>query len=153
MNTLYACVGLPRSGKSTWSRRQGVPIVNPDSIRLAIHGQAFYGPAEDMVWTIAKLMVRSLFLAGHTQVILDATNITQGRRERFKSKEWSNVYVLCATPPLECIQRADGNKELIDAITRMAGEWDAPIVRKGCSLRLQPDGERWEDGETFNITE
>ena len=35
---LIVMVGLPRSGKTTWARKQGYPIVNPDSIRLAFHG-------------------------------------------------------------------------------------------------------------------
>src|SRR5690554_6874569 len=31
---LICTVGLPRSGKTTWARKQSYPIVNPDSIRL-----------------------------------------------------------------------------------------------------------------------
>ncbi|GAF94425.1 unnamed protein product, partial [marine sediment metagenome] len=62
---LILTVGLPRSGKTTWARKQGIPMVNPDSIRLALHGKAFIEEAEPMIWTIAKYMVRALFIAGH----------------------------------------------------------------------------------------
>ena len=39
-----------RSGKTTWARQQGVPIVNPDAIRPALHGQRFEPRAESVVW-------------------------------------------------------------------------------------------------------
>jgi predicted kinase len=72
--TLIMTVGLPRSGKSTWAIAQGHPVVCPDAIRLALHGQPFIATAEPVVWATAKLMVASLFEAGHGVVILDATN-------------------------------------------------------------------------------
>src|SRR5258706_417694 len=54
-NTLIVMVGLPWSGKSTWAREQGNwPIVCPDEIRFALHGQRFIAEAEPWVWTIAK---------------------------------------------------------------------------------------------------
>lgn len=41
MKKLILTIGLPRSGKSTWAKQQGCPVVNPDSIRLALHGKAY----------------------------------------------------------------------------------------------------------------
>ena len=41
MKEIIVTVGLPRSGKTTWAREQGYPIVNPDSIRLSLHGKRF----------------------------------------------------------------------------------------------------------------
>lgn len=70
MVRLLVTVGLPRSGKSTWAKQQGAPVVNPDAIRLALHGQAFLQEAEPLVWVMAKYMVEALFLAGHSTVIL-----------------------------------------------------------------------------------
>src|SRR5882672_916000 len=58
---LICTVGLPRSGKSTWARSQSFPIVCPDAIRIAIHGQRFISEAEPFVWATAKAMVRALF--------------------------------------------------------------------------------------------
>ncbi|KKK82651.1 hypothetical protein LCGC14_2801230, partial [marine sediment metagenome] len=49
MKKLILTVGLPRSGKSTWARKQGHPIVNPDSIRLALYGEPFIEEAEPMI--------------------------------------------------------------------------------------------------------
>lgn len=123
---LIATVGLPRSGKSTWAKQQAYPIVNPDSIRLALHGQRFYGPAEPMVWATAKLMVRSLFLAGHRHVILDATNVERSRRDEWKSKEWGIFFKYIPTPKDVCIERArsENYEELVGVIERMAGQFN-----------------------------
>jgi len=88
--TLILTVGLPCSGKSTWALQQtrryaspiyGSPIVCPDQIRLALHGQRFVAMAEPFVWAIARTMVISLFGAGHQKVILDACNTTRKRRD------------------------------------------------------------------------
>lgn len=110
--TLIMTVGLPRSGKSTWSRAQSHPVVNPDSIRLALHGQPFEPEAEAMVWTIARYMVKSLFLAGHDTVILDATNLRESRRTEWASDNWTCQYQVFNTPWGVCLNRV---KETIES--------------------------------------
>ena len=102
---LIMLVGLPRSGKTTWALKQECPIVNPDAIRLALHGQAFIGDAEPMVWAIAKYMVKALFLAGHEKVILDACNNTCKRRDPWESESWVREFVVFATPKETCLRR------------------------------------------------
>ena len=127
-NKLYITVGYPRSGKSTWAKTQNCPVVNPDSIRLAIHGQPFIASAEPYVWAVAKTMVKSLFIAGHNKVILDATNITEKARDNWKSNDWQRIFVLFNTNKETCIQRARkttfGNHqtELVKAIELMQFE-------------------------------
>lgn len=132
-NTLILTVGLPRSGKSTWAIEQsqdyGIPIVNPDSIRLALHGQAFIREAEPFVWAIAKVMVSSLFLAGHDRVIVDATNTTKERRNFWADNNWElYLQVFDATKEV-CISRAKATEreDLIPVIERMAEKFE-PII-------------------------
>lgn len=109
---LICTVGLPRSGKSTWSRSVGYPMVNPDSIRLALYGQAFIKEAEAMVWTMATYMVKSLFIAGHKIVILDATNLSPGMRLKWINPQWETYWKVFDTDMATCIQRAiDGNRQ------------------------------------------
>lgn len=126
--TLILTVGLPRSGKSTWSRQQGCPIVNPDSIRLALHGQRFQILAEPFVWAIAKVMVRSLFLAGHDKVIVDATHVKREYREQWRKeiRDWNVVCKLIPTSKEECLARADAgdDDEIIPIIERMADQFE-----------------------------
>lgn len=121
MKKLIITVGLPRSGKSTWAKSQGFPIVCPDSIRLALHGEAFNPLAEQFVWAIAKAMVRALFISGHDTVILDSTALTKYRRKEWKSKKWIREYKEFDTSKEECIKRAkDTDQEyLIPVIEKM----------------------------------
>lgn len=132
---LIATVGLPRSGKSTWARSQACPIVNPDSIRLAMHGQRFAERAEPFVWATARVMVRALFGAGHRIVILDATNTTKKRRDEWRSQEWGLFLKMINTPLDTCLTRARDEKddELVPVIERMAASFDPP----------QPDEQVW----------
>lgn len=119
---LELLVGLPRSGKTTYASRQminGSVVVNPDSIRLALHGQRFAPEAEEFVWAIAKVMVRSLFLAGHWNVIVDATNTTRARRDFWRSKSWHRIITELGTPVETCMERAAGDPELQEVIQRM----------------------------------
>lgn len=129
---LYMTVGLPRSGKTTWAKMQierGAVVVNPDSIRLAIYGEAFQAKFEDLVWFQARIMIDSLFRAGHTKVILDATGITRYNRGKYKNLGWVVEYVNFDTPPTVCIQRAlsDDRSYLVSVIQRMADEFE-PIA-------------------------
>ena len=125
-------VGLPLSGKSTWARRQlNAAIVNPDSIRLALHGQRFLAEAELWVWAMAYSMASALFLAGHQLVIVDATNVSDKRRRewvaRFQHPPVSEVCLeLFPTSPAECARRAlaRGDEAILPVIDRMAREWD-----------------------------
>lgn len=123
---LIATVGLPRSGKTTWARSQAYPIVNPDSIRLAIHGQRFIGSAEPFVWATAKAMVHALFLAGHKTVILDATGITRERRSEWRSSRWGLFFKHTDTPAEVCRSRAEaeGDTEILPVIDRMAAQFE-----------------------------
>lgn len=131
--TLIMMVGLPRSGKSTKAKELAFPVVNPDSIRLALHGQPFIGLAEPFVWAIAKTMVRALFLSGHDNVILDATNTSKKRRDEWKSKTWKREFVICATPVDECKMRAvqTGREDLLPVIDRMSAEYEEPTPDEG----------------------
>lgn len=122
--TLVLTVGLPYSGKSTWARSQGHPIVSPDAVRLALHGERYLPAAERMVWTMARYLVDALFRAGHDVVILDATNNTRKRREEWESSRWKLSHVPISTPENVCIERATaaGDDAIIPVIQRMADE-------------------------------
>src|SRR5262245_62148171 len=115
------CVGLPRSGKSTWSRSTGLPIVQPDAIRLALHGERYKPEAETMVWAIARYMVKALFLAGHMTVILDATSVSEMDRRTWQSVDWFTRVKVFHTNEDICKMRAHmtGQDDLIEVIDRM----------------------------------
>ncbi len=126
MKTLIMLVGIPRSGKTTL-RNQLVtqfkyPVVCPDTIRLSLHGQVFDGTREKEVWTIARVMVECLFEDGQSTVILDATNITESDRNKWKSDKYKRVFYHINTPKEVCISRIEVGKNdyLRDVIERMS---------------------------------
>jgi len=126
MKTLHVMVGLPRSGKTTKAIAMGLPIVNPDSVRLALHGERFLSDAEPMVWTISKYMVKALFIAGHNDIILDATNTTKKRRDEWISSKWETEFIHIDTPESVCLDRAkyEGDFEIIPIIKKMAAQFE-----------------------------
>ena len=129
-NTLILTVGLPRSGKTTWARQQGVPIVNPDAIRLALHGNRFLSDAEPMVWCMARYFVISLFGAGHDRVIVDATNTTRKRRDYWRDERWATRLKVIDTDKAVCIARAmtEEDNRMIAVIERMHEQFEMPEV-------------------------
>ena len=131
MSELILMVGLPRSGKTTLARKMtlelNAPLVNPDSIRLAIHGQRFVASAEPYVWAVAKTMVTALFGAGHDRVIVDATHGTRRRREFWLSDSWRRVFRVVDTPKETCLERNSGDAAMAGVIERMHQQWE-PIA-------------------------
>jgi len=126
MKRLICTVGLPRSGKSTWTKTQPYPIVNKDSIRLALHGQRYLQEAEDWVHTISITMTKALFLAGHDIVISDETNVTKKRRDEYISDLWETEFKLFDTSREVCIERAllTDDYYIIPIIEKMYDQWE-----------------------------
>ncbi len=130
-NVLLMLVGLPRSGKSNWAmdmayRNEFYPVVNKDSIRLALHGSVFREDREHEVCRIARISVTALFLAGHKVVCLDETNITYLRRCEWQTRSWDVRFMVFNTGKEECIRRAKarGEKLIIPVIEKMAAQWE-----------------------------
>lgn len=125
---LILTCGLPYSGKTSWARAQSVPIVNPDSVRRALHGERFLDAAEPWVWVIAKTMVRALFEAGHSSVIVDATHVSRKRRDFWRDEGWHVSVAVFEASAQECVRRAleQGDPEIVPVIERMAREFEYP---------------------------
>lgn len=124
--TLICTMGFPRCGKSTWAKKQGFPIVEPDAVRLELYNQKYWGPGERMVWSVVDLMVRALFRAGNGTVILDATNIQRWQRDQWQSDKWETVFHYIDTGVDTCTVRAYRNdlSDLVEVIERMEQEFE-----------------------------
>lgn len=143
---LIAMMGLPRSGKSTitgkLSRVYGAPIVNRDTLRLAIHGQRYAVEAEPIVKATSFYMIKALFLSGHPVVIYDETNYSKAARNALKDPLWDVVFYEIKTSPEVCKERAvlTNQSDLIPVIDGMVARYE-PL---GC------DEERYKHEEVFN---
>lgn len=124
---LYVMVGLPRSGKSTIAKGLNCPIVNKDSIRLALHGQIFRQESESMVTAIETLMVDSLLIAGHDKIVIDATNTISSFRDKWRkvaiAYDMTINFIVCNASKVECMERAEycDRQDLIPVIEKMSG--------------------------------
>lgn len=139
---LALMVGLPRSGKSTYAKAlqsSGWTRIEPDAFRIALHGHAFFAPAEGMVWAAAELAVRALLIGGHA-VVIDATNTTRHRRGG-----WIRIArdlgvpaeaFVMDTPLTECLERNEGRRHRVpvEVMERMAERWE-PVEEEGITVR------------------
>ena len=129
MKNLILMMGLPYSGKTTEARKLNAPIVSPDAIRLALHGERYLGRAEFMVWPLAVLMVRALFEAGHERVVVDATHVSRKRRDFWREQgdaDWTIHIREIPTLAETCVSRAVavGDHEIVPVIYRMSEEYE-----------------------------
>ncbi len=134
---LILTVGLPQSGKSTWARKQGVPVVSMDAVRMAMHGKPFIPEAESWVHLQTKTMVKALFYAGHFVVILDACNHTcQSRASWLRINIWRVAFMPFYVTGEICRRRAKANHrdDLVPVIKKMASELEYMYVDEGPTL-------------------
>lgn len=138
-------VGIPRSGKSTFFRERWprpIPIVSPDEIRKYFGCFPFDPKREDEVWNTARCMVHTLFAAGAQEVVLDATNVSRGRRNHWRALDvWRRSFYQFNTPTEVCIDRALKNAQdyLLPVIERMARNFE-PVTSEEMDL-----GDDWTD--------
>ncbi len=134
--------GLPRSGKSTYARalqETGWVRIEPDAFRTALHGHAFYSPAEGIVWASAELAVRALLIGGHA-VVIDATNTTCHRRSGWlriaRDLGAPTEAFVMDTPLEECLERNVTRRHQvpIEVMERMAERWE-PVTEEGVVVR------------------
>lgn len=138
---LYVLVGLPMSGKTSWAQKHGAPMVCPDEIRIhALHGTRFVSEAEGYIWYLARIMVRSLFTAGHNEVILDASSVNVKRRGYWLNEDWETVFVVFPADEETCIERASSLKDdyTVSLITRMAASWEG-LTREEAFSAIEPE--------------
>lgn len=142
--TVYIMVGLPRSGKSTYAKRyKGLyAIVSADQLRYLVYSQRFWGPGEDTMWAIRKIVLKMLMEQG-IDIVIDETNTTVSRRKPIVDLAREYGYfveaVVIDTPKETCIERAraDGDDSLIPIIERMAGQFE-PVQQEEVDYIYMP---------------
>jgi len=91
-------------------RKQGIPIVCPDQVRLSTHGKLIDWNKEGLVWSRVKFRIKYFFDQGYKVVIFDATNYRL--KNRAEPKKWAKELGISIsfkhfkTSKEECIERA-----------------------------------------------
>ncbi|MCK5020058.1 MAG: AAA family ATPase [Candidatus Peribacteraceae bacterium] len=121
MNTLYATLGIPASGKSTWAiemmkKNREIININRDDLRGMIFGEnyKFTRKREDMVTTTAKATANLAVLNGRDIIISD-TNLNPkvfGQWKQFAGDNGYKFHVesFLDTPVGVCIERDNARK-------------------------------------------
>lgn len=117
--------GLPRSGKSTRVRELGLPVLNPDTLRLCYYGKRFDIAGEKGMWDVARRLADRFRREGVAEIAIDATNATEARRAMWLGPYDGEVEAV-RTPVEECVRRAHatGMPDLVPVIESMAAAWD-----------------------------
>lgn len=126
-NLLIVTVGLPKAGKTTWALSTGHPIVNLSAIRKSLYNQRFIIEMEPWIWNLSRLMVKSLFEAGHKTVILDGTAILEKQREPWRNLDYCKTHFKLFDADMNtCINRAkdQGDIEIIPIIESMGQDFE-----------------------------
>lgn len=144
VNTITILVGLPRSGKSTWTEinKSDRVVISADRLRYRVYGQRFFGDGEPMLWAIRGILLEELLSQGQN-IIVDETNTTKARRGpiiKLAKKHGYYVEVIeIATSKDECIQRAMNEKDgaIIPVIERMAAQYEPPSEAEGIGIVMK----------------
>jgi len=89
--TVYVLIGLPGSGKSTWSKNKmaddpGCLIVNRDALRTMIKGEYCFNPMYESTIRQSALSLMELFIDDGWDVIMDETHVTRKSRDEVFSR-------------------------------------------------------------------
>lgn len=117
MNRLIMTVGLPRSGKTTWARSTGLPVLDIDAVWIALgnKGTPDYSPKQaETVAVLTRTMIQSLFFSGNNQIILCSCFLTRGEREFWADPSWVRLFKVFDTPYETCKERSIGGEWLKD---------------------------------------
>jgi len=140
-NLLAVTCGLPRSGKTTWSKQQpDAVIVDPDCVRLAFQGRPYIKETEEWIWSIVRIMVRATFMTGHQNVIVQGINPSREHRRQWLLNElWFPVYCWFPTSEAECLARAKNNvrPDLEKVITTLSKSMRMPEAHEGPTVVIQ----------------
>lgn len=139
LSKVIVTLGLPASGKTTWSmeyiaHNANTIRINKDSLRLMLYGESYKPEWEDLVCTIRDLILHESLLKEH-DVVVDDTNFKEDHRKRIEYiatiydstveiKDFTDV-------PLEvCLERNRNRPNPVpeEAIRRMHDQYVKPTA-------------------------
>lgn len=130
---LYTMVGLPGSGKSTFTEsHKECVIVSTDAIREELLGSAECQENGRMIFNVAFQRIGKALAEGK-DVIFDATNVTRKARKSVFRFDAEHIAVYMSTDCEECKRRNAKRDRKVpnEVIDRMASRLTVPTVEEG----------------------
>ena len=143
---LTLLVGLPGSGKSTYARERGLPVVSSDDLRQLLLDDATDQSQNRRMFALLRQVVRTRIEIERPHTVLDATNLsTRERRTWIKLAQLygAEVQAIYFDTPVEiCKQRNRKRARNVpeDVIDMMAARMRPPSIEEGFTqvMRIQP---------------
>lgn len=134
MAKLYTMVGLPGSGKSTFSAlHPECVVIASDAIREELYGdESTQGNPVEVFKVVYERIGEEL--AKGNDVIYDATNtVAKFRKQIINTFEAEHICVFVNTPKDECLRRNAQRARFVpvEVIERMARQFEAPTLNEG----------------------
>lgn len=127
--TLVATVGLPRSGKTTWTEAmrevRGWPVVSMDAYREALAEGKAHTAVENIIRCHVEIAVRAN-LTRREVCLLDACLLRRWERKQFLDNSYDVVFKVMDVGAETCVKRArrGGQFALAEHIWRLDRERD-----------------------------
>ena len=134
---IIVLVGLPGSGKSTWARKQDLPVLSSDAMRLMLADDVTDQSIHRRVFAALRYLLRQRIAIGRPVTCIDATHTTV--RERRQWIQIARKYgcrieaVFFDVPPEVCKQRNVNRDRTVPdwVIDLMAARLVAPSRAEG----------------------
>ena len=134
MPTLYTLIGLPASGKSTFSlAHPECVVVSSDKIREELFGNAEIQKNPRLVFQTAHKRIEKA-LTENKDVIFDATNLTiKDRKGIFNHKNCKHIAIYFNANVENCVERDSKRNRIVsaDVIRDMAKRLTKPTIEEG----------------------
>ncbi|MGC9972705.1 MAG: AAA family ATPase [Bryobacteraceae bacterium] len=136
---IIVLVGLPGSGKSTYVKKLGAPVVSSDAVRGLLADDPTDQSIHGRVFRVMRYLLRQRLEIGRPVTYVDATHLTPRERApyiRLGEHYGCSVEAVFFDVPLEvCRERSRGRARVVpeEALERMALKLRPPSLEEGFS--------------------
>ena len=124
-NIVIVLIGLPGAGKSSVAKGWGYPMVNRSAVRANLGAAAI---TEKLADVVELVMVRSLFGAGHSTVVVDDHHLRRYQRRKWLSVDWHTVFVHFDANAEECKSHRSRCPDVYPIIDKLQQNRDLVLV-------------------------